>query len=210
MLNEIRVGPIVAGDGAVNPATASRDGSTRIAPAAADYYELAYRGKVFQASNQGPGGTTTTVGLAATYTGLCVSNPAGSSVNLVMLQHSIAVVGAPAALATIGLLGGYAAAGVATHTTPLVPLSTFMNTTVATGIAKVDSAATLVGTPVLLMALGVTPITGATAQVINPTVVLNVYDFKGAFVLPPGAYIAAYTSTALSVIASFTWAEVAV
>lgn len=208
MLNEIRVGPITASDGAVNPATASKDGSARIAPAAADYYELAYRGKVFQASNQAA--TTTTVGLATTYTGLCISNPIGSSVNLVMLQFGIAVVGAPAALSAIGLLGGYATTGVTAHTTPLVPLSTFMNTTVATGQAKADSAATIVGTPVVLMGLGVTPITGATAQVINPSVILNVYDFKGAFVLPPGAYIAAYTSTVLSVIASMTWAEVAV
>lgn len=210
MLAEIRTGPITATDGAVNPGRASKDGSLIIGSGMGDYQELAARGKVFQASNQGPGGTTTTVALATTYTGLCISNPAGSSVNLVMLQYSIAVVGAPAALSTIGLLGGFAAAGVATHTTPLVPLSTFINTTVATGQGKADAAATLVGTPVILMALGVTPITGATAQVVNPPVQLNVYDLKGSFILPPGAYMAAYTSTVLSVIASFTWAEVAV
>jgi hypothetical protein len=210
MLAEVRTGIVASGDGAVNPARASRDGSLVIGAGMADYQELAYRGKVFQASNQGPGGTTTTIGLATTYTGLCVSNPAGANVNLVMLQYGIAVVGAPAALATVGLLGGYAVGGVTAHTTPLVPLSTFMNTAVATGQAKADAAATLVGTPTLLMALGVTPITGATAQVVNPPVILNVYDFKGSFILPPGAYIAAYTSTVLSVIASFTWAEVPV
>lgn len=210
MLAEIRTGPIVSTDGAVNPGRATRDGSIVTAAGLGDYQELAIRQKIFQASNQGPGGTTTTVGLATTYTGLCINNPAGSNVNLVMLQHSIGVVGAPAALATIGLLGGYAAGGVTTHTTPLIPLSTFINTTVATGQARADAACTLVGTPTLLMALGVTPITGATAQVVNPPVILNVYDFKGSFVLPPGAYIAAYTSTVLSVIASFTWAEVPV
>lgn len=210
MLAEVRTGLITSSDGAVNPARSTRDGSIVIAGGAAGYQELTRLGKCFQASNQGPGGTTTTVGLAATYTGLVISNPAGSSVNLVMLQFGLGVVGAPAALATIGLLGGYAAGGITAHTTPLVPLSTFMNTTVATGQAKADAAATLVGTPVLLMPLGVTPITGATAQVVNPPVVLNVYDFKGVFILPPGAYIAAYTSTVLSVISSFTWAEVSV
>lgn len=210
MLAEVRTGPVVSQDGAVNPGRSSRDGSLIIGGGMADYQELAYRGKVFQAANQGPGGTTTTVGLATTYTGLCISNPAGSTVNLVMLQCGVGVVGAPVALSTIGLLGGYAVAGVATHTTPLVPLSTFVSTTVATGQAKADAAATLVGTPAVLMPLGVTPITGATAQVINPTVALNMFDLKGVFILPPGAYIALYTSTVLSVIAGFTWAEVAI
>lgn len=210
MLSEIRTGVVTSADGAVNPARASKDGSLVMGAGMGDYQELATRGKLFQAGNQGPGGTTTTVGLATTYTGLCISNPAGSTVNLVMLQFGIAVVGAPAALSTIGILGGYAAAGVVTHTTPLVPLCTFMNTAQATGQAKADSAATIVGTPVLLMPLGVTPITGATAQVVNPPVTLAAFDLKGSFVLPPGAYIAAYTSTVLTVIASFTWAEVAV
>lgn len=208
MLAEIRTGVITSSDSGVNPARSSKDGSLIIGAGMADYQELASRGKVFQAANQGPGGTTTTVGLAATYTGLVISNPAGSNVNLVMIQAGIAVVGAPAAVSTLGFLAGYAAAGVVTHTTPLVPLSTFLNTTVATGLAKADSAATLVGTPILFLPIGVTPITGATANVVNPPVVLNVYDFKGCVVLPAGAYIAVYTSTVLSVIAGFTWAEV--
>lgn len=210
MLSEARTGPVVSADGSVNPLRATRDGSAVFAAGAGDYQELTARQKVFQAANQGPGGTTTTVGLAATYTGLVVSNPAGSNVNLVMLQCGVGVVGAPAALSTIGLLAGYAAAGIVTHTTPLVPLSTFMNVTQATGQAKADAAATLVGTPVLWMPLGVTPITGATAQVLNPPVILNVYDFKGSLILPPGAYVAIYTSTVLSIIGGFTWAEVSV
>lgn len=208
MLSEIRTGAVQSTDGAVNPARAARDGSLIVASGRGDYEEAAMRQTVFQAANQGPGGTTTTVGLAATYTGLVVSNPAGSTVNLVMLQAGVAVVGAPAALSTIGILVGYAAAGVVTHTTPLTPLSTFMNVTQATGQGKADAAATLVGTPTLWMPLGVTPITGATAQVLNPPVILNVYDFKGALVLPPGAYVAIYTSTVLSIIGGLTWREV--
>lgn len=208
MLSEIRTGPIVSTDGAVNPARGSKDGSLVFGAGMADYQELAVRSKIFFASNQAA--TTTSAALSTTHTGLCLSNPAGSSVNLVMLQYSIAVIGAPVALAAIGLLGGFVSTGVTAHTTPLTPLSTFMNTAVSTGVAKADAAATLVGTPVVLMGLGVTPLTGATAQVINPPVILNVYDFKGSFVLPPGAYIGSYTSTALSVIASMTWAEVAV
>lgn len=208
MLAEVRTGPIVSSDGAVNPGRGAKDGSLIVGSGLADYQELAYRGLVFQAANQGPGGTTTTVALATTYTGLCISNPASSGRNLVMLQCGVAVVGAPAALSTIGLMAGYAAAGVVTHTTPLVPLSSFVNTLVATGVAKADAAATLVGTPVLYMPFGVTPITGATAQVINPPVNLNMFDLKGVMILPPGAYVAIYTSTVLSIIGGFTWAEV--
>jgi hypothetical protein len=210
MLAEVRTGPIVTGDGSVNPARSTRDGSLIVGAGLADYQELAFRGYVFQGANQGPGGTTTTVGLATTYTGLCISNPANSTKNLVMLQCGIGVVGAPAALSTLGLLGGYAAGGITAHTTPLVPLSTFLGPTVATGVAKADAACTLVGTPTLLMPFGVTPITGATAQVVNPPVILNVYDIKGSIILPPGAYIAIYTSTVLSIIGGFTWAEVPV
>lgn len=206
MLSELRVGPIASGEGGVNPGRASRDGSLVVGAGMADYQELAVRGKVYGAANQAA--TTTTVGLAATYTGIVISNPAGSLVNLVLLQMGLAIVGAPAALSAIGILGGFVAAGVVTHTTPLSALPYFLNSAVPTGIGKADAAATLVGTPVILMPLGVTPLTGATAQVVNPPVVLNTYDLKGSIVLPPGAYAGLYTSTVLSVIGGFTWAEV--
>lgn len=208
MLSEIRTGIITSSDGAVNPARASKDGSQIVGAGMADYQELAYRQKVFFGTNQGPGAITTTVALAATYTGLCVSNPAGSNKNLILLQASVAVVGAPAALSVIGIMGGYSAAGLVTHTTPLVPLSSFMNTIIATGVAKVDSSCALPGTPTLIMPLGVTPLTGATAQVVNPNVSLNMFDLKGSIVLPPGAYAAIYTSTVLTILGSFVWAEV--
>jgi hypothetical protein len=207
VIAELKVGPQYAGDGAVGPQRASRDGSTIMGAGMGDYQELAQRGFIFSGANQGPGGTTTTVGLATTYTGLVVSNPAGSGKNLVMLQAGIGVVGAPAALSTLGILAGFAAGGVTVHTTPLTPFSTLLSSG-ASGVGKVDSAATLVGSPFIFLPLGVTPITGATAQVVNPPVVLNVYDFKGSLVVPPGGYVAVYTSTVLSIIGGFTWAEV--
>lgn len=209
MLAEIRTGVIQSSDGAVNPGRASKYGDIIVGAGMGDYQELAQRGLIFQAGNQGPGGTTTTVGLATTYTGLVISNPANSGKNLIILQFGLAVVGAPAALSTFGLLAGYAAGGVTVHTTPLVPASTFLSSG-AVGVSKADSAATLVGSPFLFMPLGVTPITGATAQVVNPPVIGNLYDIKGSLIVPPGGYIAEYTSTVLSTIASFTWAEVSV
>jgi hypothetical protein len=174
-----------------------------------DYQELAQRGLIFSGSNQGPGGTTTSVGLTTTALGLILSNPAGNTKNLVLLQYSLAVVGAPAALSTFGLQAGFNAAGVVTHTTPLVPQCTLLSAS-AIGTAKVDAAATTVGTPFLFLALGVTPITGATAQVVNPPVNGSIYEIRGSIVIPPGGWVAEYTSTVLSTIASMTWAEVAI
>ena len=209
-LMEGRTGVQTTTDGTVNPLRQSKDGSLIIQPYGGSYMELGLRAKLFQASNQGPGGTTTTVGLATTHTGLVVSNPAGSTVNLVMLKYSLSVVGAPVALSSIGLLGGYASAGLVTHTTPLTPLTTFMNTQSTTGVAKADAAATLPSTPTLLQCFGQTPITGATAQVVNPPVNLWDVDLQGLYVLPPGAYIGTYTSTVITVISSFVWAEIPV
>lgn len=207
MLAELRVGPIVASDGTIQPGRTSRDGSFVSINSGGDYEELAYRGLLFQGANQGPGGTTTTIGLATTYTGLCVNNPANSGKNLVMYNFGCSVVGAPAALSTIGLLAGYAVGGVTVHTTPLVPLNMLVNQTIATGVAKVDAACTLVGTPFLLMPFATIPITGATAQVVNPAVSGVFVELKGNIILPPGAFVALYTSTVLTVIGGFIWAE---
>lgn len=205
MLSEIRTGEVRTSEGAVNPARGGRLGELILGPGMAEYHELARLGRLFTAGNQGPAGTATTVGLAAAHTGLCLSNPQGSLVNLIPLLFGIAVPTAPVALATIGLLGGFLAAGVTVHTTPLAPISTILGG--PAGIAKVDAAATLPGTPTLLMPLGVTPITGATAQVVNPPVNLQMFDLKGAFVIPPGGYIGSYTSTVLGIIAAILWAE---
>jgi hypothetical protein len=207
MISELRVGPITSQDGALNVQRSSKDGSTIVGAGMGDYQELASRGFIFTGGNQGPGGTTTSVGLTTTALGLILSNPAGSSKNLVLLQFSIAVVGAPAAVSAFGLQAGFAAAGVTAHTTPLIAQATLLSSS-ASGAGKIDAAATTVGTPFLFLALGVTPITGATANVVNPPVIGNVYDIKGSIVIPPGGWVAEYTSTVLSTIASMTWAEI--
>ena len=63
------------------------------------YYETSYRRALFNAANQAA--ATTTVGLATTYTGLCLSNPVGSPVNLVLNKVGYAfIVAFPAAAAS--------------------------------------------------------------------------------------------------------------
>ncbi len=205
MLNEIRTGPVQSADGSVNPARSTREGALVIGAGLADYQELAIRGMLVQAANQSA--TTTSAGLTQTQLGFCLSNPAGSGKYLIPLLCGLAIHGAPAALSDFGLQGGFLAAGVVTHTTPLVPICTNLSSP-GGGVGKADAACTTVGTSLILMPFGTTPITGATAQVVNPPVIGNMYDLKGSIIIPPGGWVAEYTSTALSTVFGMIWAEI--
>ena len=168
------------------------------------YYEANYRRSLF---NGAITGQVTTVGLATTYTGLCLSNPVGSQVNLVILKANYAFIVAFAAGATIGLMTGYNGTTNVTHTTPVTPRSQFFGTGAA-GIGLLDSSATLPTAPTLNTILG-SGLTGAITTV--PHVPAASFDLEGAIILPPGAYCAFYTSTASGAASgafSFTWEEV--
>jgi hypothetical protein len=208
---DIRSGELTLSDTQFSTARGDKRGQLVVVGGGGNYQEAAYRGRTFSGANQGPAGTTTTVGLAQTYTGLCLSNPSTSAVNLVLNQVGYTVTAAPTAAAIIGLLGGWATAGVVTHTTPLIAHNNLWNSTIGTnGTGLVDAAATLVGTTYLLKVLGQVAITGATAQAAVPPTIQSVFDINGEIVLTPGAYVALYTSTVVAVIASMSWSEIPV
>jgi hypothetical protein len=173
-----------------------------------DLYEAVARKISYHGANQA--GQTTTVGLATTYTGLCLSNPNGSGKNVVINRVGYAFIVAFAAGAGVGLMVGYSGTDV-THTTPGSPRSNFIDANYGTaGVAKIDTAATLPATPVVhtLFASG---LTGAITTV--PHVGPNFIDFEGGIILPPGGFAAIYTSTASGtngMLASFAWEEVPV
>ena len=149
-------------------------------------------------------GQVTTVGTAATYTGLCLSNPNGSGVNLIVDRVGAAFAVAFPAAAVIGLMSGLSTTNV-THTTPVTPYNQFAGTA---GLAKLDSAATLTGTPTLTHVLGA-GLTGAITT--TPSQPGGFVFEEGSLVIPPGGYVAIYTSTASGTAAgafSFTWQEV--
>src|SRR5271166_3662598 len=132
-------------------------------------------------------GGTTTVGLTATYTGLCVSNPAGSGVYLYIDNVSGGFNVASTAITSIGLIVGYAVGGVTAHTTPAIVYdkTTLVTSTVALGLA--DAACTLVGTPIWADWLAFL----ATASTVGS---YFSKDIDGALIIPPGGYIAIGTS----------------
>lgn len=194
-------GPSLGGTGTGAPFRADGTGAQAVADAHGRYGEAARRGQLFFAASQAA--TTWSVALTATHTGFVVSNPANSRVNLEILLASFALSVAPAAIAHIGLFGGWLAAGLTAHTTPLTPLSTFLNQDIATGQAKADGAATLVGTPRWVM-----PFMGGFTAAALPSTSPSILDVGGAIVVPPGAYCGIGALTAVVGFAGMVWEEV--
>jgi hypothetical protein len=164
------------------------------------YYEQARNGNVFFAANQAA--TAVSVALATTYTGLCLSNPAGNTKNLVLLKVNFALSVAPAAIAPIGLIGGYLSTGIVTHTTALAASSTTIGTGPA-ATAKADGAATLVGTP-----MWIHPMQGGFTAAALPSSAPALLDMEGSIIIPPGAYVAIGALTAVTGFGGMIWEEV--
>ena len=201
------VGPQTLSDGQAGLSRMGKAGEAVVQNLHGYYYEACKRGAVFGGSIVGQ---VTTVGLATTYTGLCLSNPITSSVDLVILKAGYAHLVAFTAASALGLMTGYNATTNVTHTTPVTVRSQKFVGSTGTGSGLLDSAATLPTAPTLNVLFG-SGLTGAitTAQ----QAVGSFVDIDGTIILPPGAYCAFYTSTASGTASSafsLTWEEVAV
>lgn len=160
------------------------------------YYEQAYRGNMFRIANQAA--VTTTAGLATTWTGLAISNPAGSGVNAVLNLFTCAQFAVGAAAAVGIMTGAGAAAGT------LVPKNAVIGG--PTGRVTASAGATI-ATPVLDVALGSLGSVATTAYGLQAG--LNV-DLQGSIIVPPGFFAASFTSivTTTALIFGFQWEEV--
>jgi hypothetical protein len=158
-------------------------------------------GATFSGANQT--GATLSAALATTYTGLVLSNPAANTVNLAVGRIAGGIGVAPAAALALGLIVGYAAAGITVHTTPLAPLNQKLNGALPT--AKLDAAATLVGTPAWSQWIAIN-----TAVTAGYSFSL---DMQGGLIIPPGGYVAIGGNVAgptLGLFASIEWEEVTI
>lgn len=200
MLNEQRTGDIKSSDGAVNPARSDKQGAGVVTQAHGNYNEAVIRGNVYFGANQAA--VTTTIALAATYTGLCIGNPAGSGFNLSILKAGWAFSVAPAAIASAHLASGFASTGIATHTTPLNVYNAKIGAPVRS-VATVDGAATLVGTPIYMQPL----IGGFTAAALfsQPAALT---DIGGSIVVAPGGYVCIVTLTVGVGFGCIVWEEI--
>lgn len=183
----------------LGPFIGDKQGATVFTSAHGSKYWSAYNTKLFCAANSA--GVTTSAGLATTYLGICLSNPAASGVNLSIRRVAGSFIVAPSTVTGLNLITGFLAAGITTHTTALTPQSSLIGN-VAAPLGKVDSACTLVGTPVYTAILGQTPLA--------TTLPTFTTDFDDGIILIPGAYAAIGTTIAgpaSGFMGSIEWAE---
>lgn len=198
------VGIQTAQDGTNPRVRLGRQGEVIIQGLHGDYYESVLRGKVFSGAN--PAGVTTSVGASLTHTGLCLTNPTGSGVNLVLNTVGIAELVAPAAASIIALATGFSPTAV-TQTTPIVPQGNFVGNVQGSGLLA--SAAILPVAPTVRHVLGAMGTVAATGF----GLVTQTHELKGVIIIPPGGYLCTFTSTASGASGmafSFTWEEVIV
>lgn len=169
------------------------------------YYEQTVRRKRFSAANQAV--VTTTVGLALTYTGLCLSNAPTNTVNLVLDKVSLmqSVLQATQVEA-FAIATGFNGTTAVTHTSAVAVKSHLIGSG-ATGQGLADASATLPTAPFYDTFL--TNTGTATADSTGSMVI----DLEGSIILPPGAFACFVTPAQASVAGmwfSFSWEEVPV
>lgn len=203
MIGKILTGSQANADSALITPRSGRQGDQIVSGLHGAYYEQTLRGNVYRAANQAV--ATTTVGLATTYTGLVLSNPITSSVNLEILQASLmqSVIQA-VQVEAFAIATGFNASTNVTHTTPVTPVSCLVGAT-ASNVGLADVSATLPTAPTYDTFLCNSAT--ATANSTGPVVI----DINGSIILKPGAY-ALFVSPAQASVAgmwfSFKWAEI--
>lgn len=200
---EGRVGvPGPAADNTVRELRLTKSFAMVVADAHARYREAVSRGNVFIVAS--PAAVALSVALATTYTGLIVSNPIGNGKLFSLLGAGFALSVAPAAIASLHLIGGGLANTDVVHTTPLAApniRSTLLPSPVAPS-AKADSAATIVNPSYLVPLLG-----GFTAAAF-PSSGMVWADLGGLFELAPGGYAALGALTAVTGLGALVWEEI--
>lgn len=204
MLAQTLTGVQANADGSYPTIRSGKQGDLIVSELHGRYYESTYRGKMFSVASQAV--ATTTVGLATTYTGLVLSNPVNSGINLIVnkctTMQSVIQSTQPEAY---GLAAGFNATTNVTHTTPATPQSNLVGSGLS-ALAKADVSATLPTAPLYL---------AFAAQTASATVngTAGIIDLEGSVILAPGAYLLWVTPAQASVAGiwfSFQWEEVAV
>ncbi len=203
----------------VGPQQYSANGSSQSAQRSGHFGELIVGdagGRYDEAVDQGQlwtGGNQSAAAFSAllntTCTGLILYNPSGSLTRAYIETVGIAINAVASAASSLVLMAGWAAAGIATHTTA-VGITLYGNCLVGSNSAGasgskcgLDAASTLVGTPRILANFGSLPITTQGAM-------LNgLFDVSGQYAIDPGGWIAIGASVAATalMLGSFTWRE---
>lgn len=172
------------------------------------YYETTYNRNMYTATLTS--GTTTSAALATAHTGLLLLNPNNSQVNFVINKVGMTFLVAFSAASAIGIQVGNQSTAVLSSltTTNTQTRNNFLGAPNST-VGLTYSAATTTS-PSLLQLFGA-GLTGAITTV--PQIPGFFLDLEGSVIVPPGSWIATYTSTASGAsgtFASFTYEEVPV
>lgn len=200
-LSMMRIGPVLGQGGTATPFRATHTSSQVVSDAHGRYAEASRRGTLFIAHNVAA--QAVSVALATAYTGLCISNPVNSKVNLELVGAAFALTVAPAAIASLHIIGGWANANVV-HTTPLAapgiqPMP--LGSTVVSQ-AKADSSATI-STPGYIL-----PLYGGFTAAALPSSPMLWCDVAGLITVGPGGFVCIGALTAVTGFGAFAWEEV--
>ncbi len=186
MLSELRAGPIISSDGAVNPGRADKTGAIVTTDAHGRYTEAVLRGNVYFTS-VASGGPTAYVGAAGGTPLIGVHNPTGSNKALAIIYATglvRVVASGGTASTTLCLWAGASVTPTGTQTSPKSAL-TFASGGVGLGFSNTA----LTGSTALNLALALNyyhwVTTGATDDVGQGMV-----DVGGLIVLLPGMQVA--------------------
>ena len=192
-------GPFANGDN--QAASIGPHGELLISMYEAPYRMLQKCKQTFFAANQAA--TTFTIGLATTYTGFCLNNPAASKKNLSLLRVGDILAAAPAAIDPIAIAQGWAATDCA-HTAALTVYDGQKALATSQGNGRADAGCTtLSSTPVYRRWI----LGGFTAATL-PSPNSPVMDDGGLIELVPGGYIIIAAIGAFSGMGFAEWAEV--
>ena len=168
-------------DGFVDRMRYGRSGDLIVSQGHGRYQEAVSRGNVFSAMSQT--GCVWTVGLATTYTGVCVSNPNGSGKKLSILAAGFSERVAPAGIQDVSLAGAFSTTDV-THSVPGVPLNMQVGNS-SIGVAKFDTGATLPVAPKYLLPL----IAGKTSAALSTASSIALVEIGGLVEVKPGGFV---------------------
>ena len=195
-----QVGPVAANasDGVAVVPRLGHTGELVVQELHGRYVETMARGAMFTAMNQGA--QAVSAGVSTTYTGLLIYNPIGSGVLVALNKVKFALSVAPAAIATIGLISGFAATGGVTVGTTATTIASNQVGSAKRSAALAYSAATITTAAWLADLLD-----GFTAAALpSPTPII---DLEGAYGILPGGYIAIGALTTVTGLGSMSWEE---
>ena|SRR3990167_11382854 len=200
---EGKVGKIKYSEGSNADLRFGRKGEILSSQMNSKYGQMVLDGECFIGSNALGTPVTTQAGLSATTPALTLYNPATSGVNLVLLKVNISVNAAPAAATVLALAYNAVDTVGPTSTTAANVVSSIVGSQ-STPLGKCSRIATLTAAPTAIKYLGGILAAASTNQV---NLVENI---DGEIILAPGTAISIQSTTAVSILASFTWQECAI